>query len=62
MYFGDIILYLSVNSNDLQHLHREVVREISQSNDLIKKFFELDDLVPHLTLGKEQYSGKFLLE
>lgn len=58
MYFGDIILYLSVNSN----IHREVIRQISQSNDLIKKFFELDDLVPHLTLGKEQYGGKFLLE
>ena len=40
LYFGDNILYLIVNSNDL-----------------IKKYFELDDFVPHLTLGKEQYGG-----
>lgn len=55
--FGDNILYLIVNSNDLQRLYREIVREISPSNDLIKKYFELDDFVPHLTLGKEQYGG-----
>ncbi|MET1031738.1 2'-5' RNA ligase family protein [Domibacillus tundrae] len=55
MYFGDTILYLSVNSNDLHHLHREIVEAISPSDDLIKKYFELDDFVPHLTLGKEQY-------
>jgi hypothetical protein len=24
---------------------------------VIKKYFELDDFVPHLTLGKEQYGG-----
>ena len=55
--FGDNILYLIVNSNDLQRLYREIVREISPSNDLIKKYFELDDFVPHLTLWKEQYGG-----
>jgi 2'-5' RNA ligase len=57
MYFGDSILYLSVNSNNLHTLHQKIVREISPSDDLIKRYFELDDFVPHLTLGKEQYSG-----
>ena len=25
--------------------------------DRIKQYFELDDFVPHLTIGKERYSG-----
>jgi hypothetical protein len=33
------------------------VQQISPSEDLIKQFFELDDFVPHLTLGKEQDGG-----
>jgi hypothetical protein len=33
------------------------VQEISPSEDLIKQYFELDDFVPHLTLGKEQDGG-----
>jgi 2'-5' RNA ligase len=54
MYFGDSILYLSVNSHNLLDLHQKIVREISPSDDIIKKYFELDDFVPHLTLGKVQ--------
>ncbi|MGD6831229.1 2'-5' RNA ligase family protein [Sutcliffiella halmapala] len=56
-YFGDNILYLSVNSNELVNLHYKIVQVISPSNDLIKQYFELDNFVPHLTLGKEQYGG-----
>lgn len=55
MYFGDNILYLSVSSSDLLQLHQKIVQEISPTNDLIKKYFELDDFVAHLTLGKEQH-------
>ena len=55
MYFGDFILYLSVNSNNLLDLHQKIVQEISPSDDQIKKYFELDDFVPHLTLGKVQH-------
>ena len=57
-FFGDNILYLSVNSDDLYVLHQKIVREISPSDELIKRYFELDDFVPHLTLGKEQYGIK----
>ncbi|WP_397538858.1 2'-5' RNA ligase family protein [Rummeliibacillus pycnus] len=57
MYFGDNILYLSVNSNNLHNLHQKIVKEISPSEDLIKGYFELDAFVPHLTLGKEKYGG-----
>lgn len=55
MFFGDDILYLSATSNELFKLHKSIVREISPSNDLIKKYFELDDFVPHMTLGKINY-------
>lgn len=55
MYFGNNILYLSVNSHGLYKLHQTIVRELSPSDDLIKQYFERDDFVPHLTLGKEQY-------
>ena len=55
MFFGEDILYLSATSNELCKLHKSIVREISLSNDLIKKYFELDDFVPHMTLGKTNY-------
>jgi 2'-5' RNA ligase len=51
MYFGEHILYLSVTSKDLQELHQQLVREISPSDALIRQYFELDDFLPHLTLG-----------
>ena len=54
-YFGDNILYLSVKSEELYSLHEALVREIGPSEDLIKQYFELEDFVPHLTLGKEQF-------
>lgn len=57
MYFGDNILYLSVNSNELYNLHQKIVEEIAPSVELIKQYFELDNFVPHVTLGKEQYVG-----
>lgn len=56
-YFGDNILYLSVNSNELHQLHHKIVQVISPSEELIKQYFELDAFVPHLTLAKEQYGG-----
>ena len=56
-YFGDNILYLTVRSKDLYELHQKIVKEISPSENLIKQYFELDDFIPHLTLGKGQYVG-----
>jgi len=54
-YFGDNILYLSVDSNHLHLIHQQILKEISPSEELIKKYFELDDFVGHLTLAKQQY-------
>ncbi|MEI5907801.1 2'-5' RNA ligase family protein [Bacillus spongiae] len=56
-YFGDNILYLSVHSTNLYKLHQYLVREISPSEDSIQQYFELDDFVPHLTLGIKQSIG-----
>lgn len=55
MFFGDEILYLSATSKELVKLHKNIVREISPSKELIKKYFEFDDFVPHMTLGKTSY-------
>ncbi|WP_198162634.1 2'-5' RNA ligase family protein [Halobacillus mangrovi] len=54
-FFGDDILYLSVKSQPLYLLHERMVREISPTDEIIKSYFELDDFVPHLTLGKTTY-------
>ncbi|MBN3554034.1 2'-5' RNA ligase family protein [Fictibacillus nanhaiensis] len=50
-YLGESILYLSVQSNEIHHLHQTLVESIAPSDDLIKQYFELDNFVPHLTLG-----------
>jgi 2'-5' RNA ligase len=55
MFFGTDILYLSANSKELIELHRRIVQAVSPSKDLIQKYFELDDYVPHLTIGKTTY-------
>lgn len=54
-FFGDDVLYLSATSNELINLHKRIVREIAPSNDLIKQYFELEDFIPHMTLGKTNY-------
>ncbi|BCB03535.1 2'-5' RNA ligase family protein [Bacillus sp. KH172YL63] len=54
-YFGDTILYLSVNSNNLHRLHQKIVQAISPTEEEIQQYFEGNDFVPHLTLGKEHY-------
>lgn len=54
-FFGEDVLYLSAISNELDVLHKSLVREIAPSNELVKKYFELDDFVPHLTLAKTHY-------
>ncbi|MCA1063737.1 2'-5' RNA ligase family protein [Rossellomorea sp. AcN35-11] len=55
MFFGEEILYLSTSSKELQTLHEIIVREIDPPNELIEKYFELDNFVPHMTLGKTTY-------
>lgn len=54
-FFGDYVLYLSMESQALYQLHNKIVQLINPSTQLIKKYFELEDFVPHLTLGKTYF-------
>ncbi|GAA0592904.1 hypothetical protein GCM10009001_06260 [Virgibacillus siamensis] len=58
-FFDDDILYLGARSEKLFELHCKIVKALSPAQDLIKKYFELDDFVPHLTLGKTNYGLTF---
>lgn len=55
MFFGNDILYLSATSNELVELHKLIVQVIAPSQELINRYFELDDFVAHMTLGKTHY-------
>ncbi len=55
MFFGEDILYLSASSKELYQLHHRLVHRISPSDELIKKYFELEDYIPHMTLGKTYF-------
>ncbi|MFS1511602.1 2'-5' RNA ligase family protein [Chengkuizengella sp. SCS-71B] len=52
MFFGESVLFLSIKSEKIVELHQKIVNAISPDNELIKKYMELDDYVPHLTLGQ----------
>lgn len=54
-YFFDNILYLSIESETLMKLHRKLVHAITPSPELSKQYFELDDFVPHISIGKTFY-------
>ncbi|MEH7351580.1 2'-5' RNA ligase family protein [Gottfriedia acidiceleris] len=54
-FFGEDILYLSVESDELIKLHEILVETISPSKELIKAYFELDEYIPHLTLGQTHF-------
>ena len=51
-FFGDSVVFLSVESKEIYDLHKELVRVVSPNNDLVKRYMELDDYVPHFTLGQ----------
>src|SRR5687768_8031602 len=51
-FFGDSVLFLSVKSTEIYEIHQKIVNAVSPERDLIKKYMELDDYVPHLTLGQ----------
>ncbi|MBU9723209.1 MULTISPECIES: 2'-5' RNA ligase family protein [Bacillaceae] len=57
-FFGDNILYLSINDSRLLHdLHHKIVQTIAPSGNLIKQYFEMEAYVPHLTIGKAMQGG-----
>ncbi|WP_167555375.1 2'-5' RNA ligase family protein [Gottfriedia acidiceleris] len=54
-FFGEDILFLSVDSDELTKLHERLVESVSPSKELIKTYFELDEYFPHLTLGQTHF-------
>lgn len=52
MFFGESVLFLSITSEKIFELHQKIVKAISPDSELIKKYMELDNYVPHLTMGQ----------
>ncbi|MCM3737069.1 2'-5' RNA ligase family protein [Bacillus cytotoxicus] len=55
MFFGESVLFLSVTSEKIFELHQKIVKAISPDSELIKKYMELDNYVPHLTMGQTAF-------
>lgn len=51
-FFGDHVLFLRVESDHVYELHRKIVQSIAPGQEMIKRYMELDDYVPHLTIGQ----------
>lgn len=54
-FFGEDILYLSMDSPELQALHKILVKAVGATPEQIAQYFELDYFVAHLTLAKTAY-------
>jgi len=55
-YFNDSIVFIKpCDSKVLENLHRSLVETIDPSPKSIKEFFEYEDFVPHLTLGRTSW-------
>ncbi|ENQ3108345.1 2'-5' RNA ligase family protein [Bacillus cereus] len=54
-FFGESVLFLDVASEKVFELHQKIVNAISPDNELIKKYMELDNYVPHLTMGQTHW-------
>ncbi|WP_284638302.1 2'-5' RNA ligase family protein [Paenibacillus silviterrae] len=50
--FGNAVVFLGVESDEIYNLHKRVVDAVSPSPELIDRYFELDRFHPHLTLGQ----------
>ena len=53
--FGKSVVYLGVESNMINALHRKIVEAISPSPENSRRFYELDLYEPHLTLGSKEF-------
>ncbi|MFX3636870.1 MAG: 2'-5' RNA ligase family protein [Candidatus Pristimantibacillus sp.] len=50
--FGTAVTFLSVESKEIFNLHKNLVDAISPPPELIDSNIELDNFIPHLTLGQ----------
>lgn len=49
------MLFLSVQSEELHKIHYDLIEVINPSAELLKKYFENQKYIPHLTLGEIHY-------
>lgn len=54
-FFGESVLFLSVDSADIHLLHHKLVDIIAPSNDLLDLYMEGDKFIPHLTLAQTHW-------
>ncbi|PDX97231.1 2'-5' RNA ligase [Bacillus pseudomycoides] len=54
-FFGKQVLFLSVEDSKVYKLHRLLVEAVSPSDDLIKRYMEMEQYHPHLTLGQTHW-------
>jgi 2'-5' RNA ligase len=53
--FGTAVTFLSVESKDIYNLHKNLVDAVSPPPELIDSNIELDNFIPHLTLGQTKW-------
>ncbi|MGC8505290.1 MAG: 2'-5' RNA ligase family protein [Thermoplasmata archaeon] len=53
--FGKSVVYLGVESDKINELHRKIVEAISPDPEESRRYYELDLYEPHLTLGSKEY-------
>ncbi|MBX0356944.1 2'-5' RNA ligase family protein [Halobacillus sp. Nhm2S1] len=54
-FFGEDVLYLSVRSEKVYDLHKQMVQIAEPTSKQVDDYFELKHFVPHLTLAKTTY-------
>ena len=53
--FGTAVTFLSVESKEIYNLHKNLVDAVSPPPELIDSNIELDNFIPHLTLGQTKW-------
>ncbi|MFC3210233.1 2'-5' RNA ligase family protein [Planomicrobium okeanokoites] len=54
-FFGEDVLYLSMDSPEVNELHSVLVEAVGSNPEQIAQYFELDQFVAHLTLAKTSH-------
>ena len=53
--FADAVAYLSVQSRELGPFHERLVEAVSPPPEVMKRYMEMGQFIPHLTLGQTRW-------
>jgi 2'-5' RNA ligase len=53
--FDGHVLYIHVSSNDIVRIHNDLIKIINPSRELLEKYFEEKNYIPHLTLAETRW-------